>query len=901
MIRFNANTTGVFHKMSEQTMTSMNGGVQIVSSALNEQQIVYLDFDGEITRYNGETEQFDVTVKNAGMSEAKISDILSRLNEKYAARGVRFTASRPVSGDYSTVYVGRSADIAYTGLAETVDAGNLNKNDNAFVNLDNSASAEKVAEVISHEVEHIVFGAAHEGEGLEAYAARNDIWNGSSVSGITIGANYYLNDTAQYLKNYGSAPENPHAYMDNCHVVQTGTLYVSSGGVATNITADEDSTLVFYVAPDTVFEGTSNGVAFSLRDGLLSGYVNNGGSATAAVNIMSGGTATDITGINGWIRVSSGGVLSNSYISSGGRLSLLGGDAVNVVADSGVRFMLTVADTTNIDMTSGGRQINVKDGVLSGFVTEGVSSSWLYGVSGGRFVDTVANAQTWIGISGAYSDNMTLNSGAKLDLRSGGIATDTVINKGGSMTVSNTGTVASRTTIKNGGIMNLAKPTNGEGGQSAKDTVVESGGRMTAVIGKITGTLQIEKGGTVSVSSGVNMDLNISVRSTEDSVLFNDYSLIGGGSNGTWTITVDAEQADGTYQLMGNAGSFSSSITIQDTELTKLGTIRVGSDLVVGDTTYSLVRNNGVLELTVTNPQPVPRGPVRMDLNGDGIADVIMTSPTEGAARWTMGKDGTPAAWDKLSGLPGSWQIFDAVDMNGDKLADIVLYDQPNNEVGLWTMGQDGVSGFESLAKLSEGDTLVTVRDFDGDQTPDLLVRQADGAVGVQGSGKFTAMSKDWNIAGVGDLNGDGVADLLLRNDAEGNGKSHIGAWMMGADGPSWQDYGYVNMENGIVGLGDFNGDGVADVLFNTNGSYGAWIMNSDGSINGWKSFCDFPDTLKVACISDYNGDGIDDLLVSNGDDIASVWVDASGDNTKLEWKPAGTTSAWSIGIAGQV
>lgn len=887
--------------MSELSMTSMNGGVQIVSSALNEQQIVYLDFDGEITRYSGETEQFDVTVKNAGMSESKIADILSRLNEKYASRGVRFTATRPVSGDYSTVYVGRSSDIAYTGLAETVDAGNQNKNDNAFVNLDNSTSAEKVAEVISHEVEHIVFGATHGGEGLEAYAARNDIWNGSSVSGLTIGANYYLNDTAKYQSKYGSAPENPHAYMDSCHVVEGGSLYVSSGGIATNITADEYSTLVFYVAPDTVFEGTSNGVAFSLRDGVLSGYINNGGSATAAVNIQSGGTATDITGINGWIRVSSGGLLSNCRVSSGGRLSLLGGDALNVVADSGVRFMLTVADTTNINMTSGGRQIDVKDGVLSGFVTEGVSSSWLYGIAGGRFIDTVANGQTWIGISGAYTENTILNSGARFDLRSGGIATDTIINKGGSMSVSNTATVASRTTIKDGGIMNLALPPKKDGGQTAKDTIVESGGKLMASIGKITGTLEIEKGGTVTISAGVNMDLNISVRSTEDSALFNDYSLISNGDKGDWTITVDAKQADGTYQLMGNAGSFSNTITIQDTELTKLGTIQVGSDLTVGDTIYSLVKNNGVLELTITNPQPEPAGPVRMDLNGDGIADVIMTSPTEGAARWTMDKDGTPAAWDNLSALPGSWQIFDAVDMNGDKLADIVLYDQPNNEVGLWTMGQDGVSGFESVAKLSEGDSLVTVRDFDGDKTPDLLVRQADGSVGVYGSGKFTAMSKDWNIAGVGDLNGDGIADLLLRNDSEGNGKSHIGAWVMSADGPSWQDYGYVNPENGIVGLGDFNGDGVADVLFNTNGSYGAWIMNSDGSINGWKSFCDFPDTLKVAYISDYNGDGIDDLLVSNGDDIAAVWVDASGENTKLEWKPAGTTSSWSIGIAGQV
>ena len=119
-----------------------SGGVQTVTQ-LN--QIVYLDFDGEYTSYNGEILNVDgVVVEDSKLSGERIAEIVAALNEKYVFAGVKFVTERPIDGEYSTVYVGKTDDFDqygnFAGLAETIDKGNTNKSDNAFVMLDSTAS-----------------------------------------------------------------------------------------------------------------------------------------------------------------------------------------------------------------------------------------------------------------------------------------------------------------------------------------------------------------------------------------------------------------------------------------------------------------------------------------------------------------------------------------------------------------------------------------------------------------------------------------------------------------------------------------------------------------------------------------------------------------------------------------
>ena len=67
----------------EQQMIA-NGGLQIVPQIAV--QYVYLDFDGELTSYNGEILTIDeVEVKNSSLTEERIAHIVAELNAKYAA------------------------------------------------------------------------------------------------------------------------------------------------------------------------------------------------------------------------------------------------------------------------------------------------------------------------------------------------------------------------------------------------------------------------------------------------------------------------------------------------------------------------------------------------------------------------------------------------------------------------------------------------------------------------------------------------------------------------------------------------------------------------------------------------------------------------------------------------
>ena len=136
----------------------------------NVPQYVYLDFDGEATGYRNDALGLDfaVTVEDSGFSEEQKRDILSELSARYADADVIFTLDKPKDDtlEYSTVFVGKSGDFKaygnFLGLAETVDAGNRIKNDNAFVLLDNTASVDQVVSVAAHELGHILNGDVHE-------------------------------------------------------------------------------------------------------------------------------------------------------------------------------------------------------------------------------------------------------------------------------------------------------------------------------------------------------------------------------------------------------------------------------------------------------------------------------------------------------------------------------------------------------------------------------------------------------------------------------------------------------------------------------------------------------------------------------------------------------------------
>lgn len=132
----------------------------------------------------------------------------------------------------------------------------------------------------------------------------------------------------------------------------------------------------------------------------------------------------------------------------------------------------------------------------------------------------------------------------------------------------------------------------------------------------------------------------------------------------------------------------------------------------------------------------------------------------------------------------------------------------------------------------------------------------------------LAAGSKSYNlIVGPGDLNGDGKSDLIARSSTalyfyagNGNGLSLKGRVQVGGSG--WSQY------NTLVGAGDFNRDGRADLI--ARSSAGLFFYPGTGKAatpfgarvqvggTGWSQYSN------LAAPGDINGDGISDLLASN-------------------------------------
>ncbi|MFC5151709.1 FG-GAP-like repeat-containing protein [Streptomyces amakusaensis] len=154
-------------------------------------------------------------------------------------------------------------------------------------------------------------------------------------------------------------------------------------------------------------------------------------------------------------------------------------------------------------------------------------------------------------------------------------------------------------------------------------------------------------------------------------------------------------------------------------------------------------------------------------------------------------------------------------------------------------------------------DILTSPGDIDGDRRPDLVGRHsATGDVYLfkgTSAGKLSARTKiasRWNghkkIIGAGDLNGDGRGDLLVqdksdklwRYEANGTGKGGLKPRVKVLDG-------WGTSYNATVGVGDFTGDGRADLVSrDTSGNVWRESGNGKGSFgkrvkiaSGWKSY----------------------------------------------------------------
>jgi hypothetical protein len=135
----------------------------------------------------------------------------------------------------------------------------------------------------------------------------------------------------------------------------------------------------------------------------------------------------------------------------------------------------------------------------------------------------------------------------------------------------------------------------------------------------------------------------------------------------------------------------------------------------------------------------------------------------------------------------------------------------------------------------------------------------------------YTVLDLAWEIAGAGDFDGDGNTDVLWRYYGAGQGQGMTVIWYMNGTTISSQGYPYLVSDTGwrIDRTGDFNGDGKADILWRYYGSgqdqpHGMtviWCMDGANVIDQIYPYQVSDTDWKIDGIGDFNGDGKADLL----------------------------------------
>jgi hypothetical protein len=178
-----------------------------------------------------------------------------------------------------------------------------------------------------------------------------------------------------------------------------------------------------------------------------------------------------------------------------------------------------------------------------------------------------------------------------------------------------------------------------------------------------------------------------------------------------------------------------------------------------------------------------------------------------------------------------------------------------------------------AVAGLAESNAVR--RDFDGDGKADILWRNAtsgdnylypmDGTAIKPSEGYLRRVAdQNWHIVGVGDFNADGNADILWRNSATGenyiylmSGTTIIGeGYLRTVPSQDWQ----------VAGSGDYNGDGTADILWRnrTSGENYVYLMSGTSIVGEGYLRTVADQNWWIAGSGDFNGDGRSDVLWRN-------------------------------------
>ena len=751
-------------------------------------------------------------------------------------------------------------------------------------------------------------------------ATSTTVKTGGAINGFTFSEDRYLDSglhvSNAYVNGWADLFEGQTATSTT--VNDGGNMTVASGGSATSTTVNAGGNMEidnYGNATSTTVNsgGTINGFTV-LEDQYYDSGLHVSNAYVIWGYLYEGQTATSTTvNSGGNMTVASGGSATSTTVNSGGSMTVAsGGSATSTTVNAGGNMEIdNYGNATSTTVNSGG--------TINGFT-----------VLGDQYYDLsvhVSNAYVndWAYLfEGQTATSTIVNSGGYMRVSAGGSAISTTVNAGGEMWVSSGGSAIS-TTVNAGGEMWVSS------GGSATATTVNSSGCMYVSSGYVN-NIQIVKGGEVILHRS-RLDFRIADQLPTADVQINDWSLIV-DHGASYTITIGQNQWNGVYQLAGGTANFNKDITITVDGLGTIGTFTDGSGVITfGDYTYTLGKTeSGMLTLTVQGglePSEVPLGNPAIaggnaiQIMADGTVKIHTAGSVASPGRldpnaWTLldsgdfnrdGKDGL--LWlekatgnvymqDDLSSMTevtnkskllgvagGGYEVQAAGDFFGTGFDGALLLGPAfgdstvslNYGLDVWAREQDG--------KMQPGHLGALVNTWEESGPLNSLKGDFQNLTGDERNKVINANNYRYELVGVGDFNGDGKDDVMLRNtmpdtvDGEiitGAGdvfvfltdtRENVIAGNRPAEGIVYTGCATDGWD--VVGIGDFNGDGIDDVVISNGTDLAGWqVSNGQRTEDLW--FGSLTDGWKFAGVGDFDADGTDDILLADPDNNLAAW-----------------------------
>jgi hypothetical protein len=253
------------------------------------------------------------------------------------------------------------------------------------------------------------------------------------------------------------------------------------------------------------------------------------------------------------------------------------------------------------------------------------------------------------------------------------------------------------------------------------------------------------------------------------------------------------------------------------------------------------------------------------DFNADGKSDIAWRSTNGTSVAWLMNaaqvaQDGTYAV------VPSNWQLVGQRDFNGDGKYDFAWRDANSGTVAIWLLNGLQLLQSGTIGAVPNNWVIAGTSDFNADGKGDLLWRDSNtGTVAVwlmnglqvtQGN-TLGVIPNNWTIAAT-----DGKGEVVWRDSNTGT----VAIWVVtnGFQVAQATSLGSVPSNWMIIGVGDFDGNGSTDILWRdaNTGTVAVWLMSGLKVLQlGAVGTLPPGGSWSIAETGDFNGDGMTDIL----------------------------------------